>query len=157
MVNGYRITYKFGSPEAYVLRFSEIVQFQYGLDYRRLADHQQVLIQLICHAMDQLATGGESGKSDRVFVKWVGLQKDWELKDANNPEKGFELRTSIYTNSRLYLYYNGSPVFGLAESTDSDCCVIYLDPKCPAENWIDEVLELAFCHAESFGALSCFK
>ena len=59
MVNGYKITYKFGAPEAYTLRFSEIIRFQYGLDYRLLEDHQQVVIQLICHAIDQLAAGGE--------------------------------------------------------------------------------------------------
>ncbi len=157
MVNGNRITYKFGAQEAYTLGFSESIRFQYDLDYHLLEERQQVIIQLISHAMDQLAAGEANSRSDGIYVKWVDSQKDWELKDASDPEKGFELKTFMYTNARLYLYYYGVPVFGLAESSESDCCITYLDPRYPADDWIDEVLELALRQAECCGARSCFK
>ncbi len=157
MVNGNRITYKFGRPGAYTLEFSESIRFQYDLDYHLLEDRQQVMIQLICHAMDQLAAGGEKGTSDRISVKRVDSQKDWELKDVNTPEKGYELKTSMYTYGRIYLYYDGLPVFGLSESSEYDYCITYLDHKYPIENWIDEVLELSLRQAECWGARTCLK
>lgn len=157
MVTGNRITYKFGAPGTYTLEFSESIRFQYGLDYHLLEDRQQVMIQLICHAMDQLAAGGEKGTSERISVKWVDSQKEWELKDVSNPEKRFELKTFMYTNGHIYLYYNGSPVFGLLESSEFDCCITYLNPKYPIEKWIDEVLELSLSQAECWGARTCLK
>ena len=157
MVNGNMITYKFGAAEAYTLGFSDSIRFQYGLDYHLLEERQQVIIQLICHAMDQLAAGEASSESNGIYVKWVDSQKDWELKDVSHPEKRFELKTFIYTNARLYLYYYGMPVFGLSESSESDCCITYLDPRYPANDWIDDLLELALRYAEYCGARSCFK
>ena len=71
MVNGNRITYKFGAAEAYTLGFSESIRLQYGLDYHLLDNRQQVIIQLICHAMDQLAAGESNIRSDGIYVKWV--------------------------------------------------------------------------------------
>ena len=105
MVDGTSVMYSFGSSEAYSLDFSESIRFQYGLNYHLLGKRQQVIIQLICHAMDQLATKGENSKSDWINVKWVDSQKDWELKHVSNPEKGVELNTFMYTNARLYLFY----------------------------------------------------
>ena len=75
----------------------------------------------------------------------------------NNPEKGFELKTFMYTNARLYLYCYGVAIFGLTESSELDYCITYLDSRYPVDDWIDEVLELALWHAECCGARSCFK
>ena len=157
MVNGYGMTYRFGAPEDYVLVFSATVKFQYGLGYHLLTDRQQVVVQLICHAIDQLASGGEEQKPGRIYVKQVGSQDDWVLKDVNAPEKGFEVKTSEYINDRYYLYYDNTPVFGITESSEADCCISYLDPKFPAEEWIDELLESALRHAERWGARSRFR
>ena len=38
-----------------------------------------------------------------------------------------------------------------------DCCITYMNPRYLADDWIDEVLELALRHAEYYGAHSCFK
>ena len=155
VINGMRVSYKFGPEYDMDISFASSFQAQAGYSYEQCGDRAKLLFQLLCHAIHQIQyVAKKQWRLDKIEET-----ESWEYPD---PRPGESLEHVIQTREPVLIKHpltlekyqikaEGRLVFGVTEDYACDYRINYYDLI--DDEWIDWVLDYAQSHCERFGRI----